>query len=132
MIGDQHRGIIAENLLEMRALRERTFPRELFDEYAWSMLLHLFVGLASNEIMTEEGICNRADVTTHAGRRWLKHLVSDGQVETRSDGDDVVLTPAAIDRMRSFLDGTAELPWTAAPLRRGNEPSVRHPDGKGA
>jgi hypothetical protein len=115
MNGDQHRGVIAQNLLEMRALRESAFPRELFDEYAWNMLLHLFVGLASNEIMTEVALCKRADVTTHAGRRWLQHLLNDGEIESRSDGDDVVLTPAAIDRMRSFLDRTGELPWTAPP-----------------
>ncbi len=128
MTGDQQRGVIAKNLLAMRALRERTFLRELFDEYAWNMLLHLFVGLANNEVMTETSLCERSDVTIHAGRRWLTHLVSDGQVERRSDGDDVVLTASAIERMREFLDGTADLQWQDPPELRDGTSAAGHPN----
>lgn len=111
MTGDQHRGIVAQNILTLRSLRERSFPRELFDEYAWEMLLLLFVGLSNNETISESTLIERANVTLSTGRRWIAHLVSDGQVVDRDEGGDVFLTQAATESLRAFLDRIAALPW---------------------
>jgi hypothetical protein len=115
MIGDQQRGVVARNILSLRSFREENFPRALFDEYAWNMLLLLFVGLANNEVVTERSLIKQADVTHNAGRRWIAHLVSDGQVVARNDGDDVILTEAATDALRAFLDRVSVLPWSSEP-----------------
>lgn len=119
MIGDQQRGVVARNILSLRAFREENFPRALFDEYAWNMLLLLFVGLANNEVVTERSLIERADVTHNAGRRWIAHLVSDGHIVARNDGDDVILTEAATDALRDFLDRVSVLPWSSAPPQAG-------------
>lgn len=111
MKGDQHRGVVAQNILAVRSFRESTFPSELFDEFAWDMLLLLFVGLTNNETISENKLIERSNVTQRAGRRWIAHLVSDGQVVGRSDGDDVVLTQSATDALRAFLDRVSALPW---------------------
>lgn len=121
MIGDQQRGIVAQNVLAIRRFREGQFPRELFDEYAWNMLLLLFVGLANNEVISESILIEQAEVSTKAGRSWIAHLVADGQVEARNDGDDVVLTATAMNGLRTFLDRVSVLPWTSLP-----DANVRH------
>ncbi len=88
----------------MRALRKQHFPSELFDEYAWNILLILFVKLVNNEVVAENDLLDTAGLPVAVGRRWLAHLVEDGQVEKRDDGDDVVLSVTAIAAMRKFLD----------------------------
>ncbi len=115
MLGDQQRGVVARNILTLRAFREGIFPRELFDEYAWNMLLLLFAGLANNEVITERALIEQADVTVNAGRRWIAHLVGDGHIVARNDGDDVVLTQSAIQALREFLDRVSALPWSGLP-----------------
>lgn len=80
------------------------FPSEIFDEFAWNMLLVLFVGLAANEVVTEAKLIARADVGVDAGRRWISHLIKDGQIADREDDDDVILTSHAVSRLRAFLD----------------------------
>lgn len=104
MIGDQARGQAAQRILEIRSLRKVMFPSELFDEFAWNMMLHLFVGLANNQVITEQDVIARSGASETSGRRWIEHLVKDGQVAERHDDDDVVLTSGAITQLRGFLD----------------------------
>lgn len=104
MTGDQKRRKMAMALLSMRKMRCDSFPAEIFDEHAWTMLLQLFVSLADNETMTEERLVSISGLNIETGRRWIRHLVGDRQIEARLDGDDVILTSASISRMRDFLD----------------------------
>ena len=104
MIGDQARGEAAQCILDVRSLRKVMFPSELFDEFAWNMMLYLFVGLANNQVMTESALIEKAGASEHSGRRWIEHLVKDGQVAERRGHDDVVLTADAIAHLRTFLD----------------------------
>lgn len=114
MIGDQKRSDAAKYLMNMRAQRKTHFPSELFDEHAWNMLLMLFVSLAGNEVVTEKDLLERAGLPVATGRRWLNHLVQDGQVETRNDGDDVILSVRAVAAMRAFLDQQGGVATSAA------------------
>lgn len=104
MNGDQARGKAAQRILDVRSLRKVIFPSELFDEFAWNMMLHLFVGLANNQVMTERALIEKAGASEDAGRRWIEHLVKDRQVAERRDEDDVILTTDAISQLRKFLD----------------------------
>ena len=104
MLGDQRRGDIARNLLRVRAERTASFPSELFDEHAWNMLLNTYVALTENRTVSEADLIQRSSVSEAIGRRWISHLVKDGQIEARGDGEDVALTPSAVDNMRMFLD----------------------------
>lgn len=108
MIGDTKRSVTADNILAVRELRKAKFPGEIFDEFAWNMLLVLFVGMARNEIISELTLIDRADASVIAGRRWIAHLIATRQVRESAD-NDLVLTDTAIDHMRSFLDGAETL-----------------------
>ena len=92
--------------MALREFRAKKFPRELFDEHAWTMLLLLFVGLVNNEVVTEQSLIEQTNVTPSAGRRWIAHLVNDGQLTLRNEGD-VVLTHSATEALRAFLDHAA-------------------------
>jgi hypothetical protein len=104
MMGDQDRGATAQAIIDVRFLRGVHFPSEIFDEFAWNILLILFVGLAANEIISEKVLIERAGVSIVAGRRWIAHLIQDGQVADRDDGEDVILSLQAISQLRRFLD----------------------------
>lgn len=74
------------------------------------MLLHLFVALADNGFMTEERLIILSGASITVGRHWLDHLAQDGQVETRTAGDDVILTSAATANLRRYFDHVADRP----------------------
>lgn len=104
MFGDRDRSKAAQAILVARAFRKRLFPSEIFDEYAWAMLLVLFIGFADGEVISEIALLERAGVSVPVGRRWIAHLVGEDQIELREDGDGVMLSENAITKLRIFLD----------------------------
>lgn len=104
MEDDQRRSVIAQKLLIDREARYDIFPGEIFDEYAWNMLLHLFVATADRRIMTERDLIDLVHTSTNVGQRWLYLLAKDRQIEKRSAGDDVALTEDGLRRLRTYLD----------------------------
>ena len=109
MKNDQDRGLAAEDILAVRALRKRLFPSDIFDEHAWSMLLILFVGYVKNEIISEQALMTRAEVSTASGSRWMAHLVEEGQIEPRQTNDVVALSNDALTNLRTFLDESCNI-----------------------
>ncbi|RYF40558.1 MAG: hypothetical protein EOO38_21755 [Cytophagaceae bacterium] len=103
MLRDKECAQEASRLLSERDRRYALFPAEMFDEFAWNMLLHLFVHLANNDVMTEAHLIELSHATRSVGKRWIRHLVADKQIEDRHDGDDVTLTAGAVDRLRRYL-----------------------------
>ncbi|RYF19061.1 MAG: hypothetical protein EOO77_10620 [Oxalobacteraceae bacterium] len=104
MANDQHRAEIAGKLLADREERYALFPNEIFDEYAWNMLLHLFVAMNTANILSELELIRLVHTSTNIGQRWLYQLAKDGQVEPRRAGDDVTLTTEAKIKLRQYLD----------------------------
>ncbi|RZL76425.1 MAG: hypothetical protein EOP66_10265 [Sphingomonas sp.] len=104
----------AENLLSVRGLRTEVFPSEIFDEHAWTMLLHLFITQAKRDTVTEPDLIALTATPTAVGQRWLAHLVADAQIEPYADGDAIMLTPSAVDRMQAFLSKASAIHRTDA------------------
>lgn len=104
MDDDEHRAQIAIKLLADRYARYVLFPGKLFDEYAWNMLLHLFIARQNGEEMSESKLIAQVNVSTREGQRWLYQLAKDGQIEPRAIRQDVVLTSDASNRLRKYLD----------------------------
>jgi hypothetical protein len=103
MTGDQIRGATAQSMMDIRSLRTKLFSKDLFAEFAWDMILSLFVGLANNQVISEADLISKTGVGENAGKRWIDHLIHSGHV-ARQHGHDVVLTPETITRLRNFLD----------------------------
>ncbi|RYF38045.1 MAG: hypothetical protein EOO38_25405 [Cytophagaceae bacterium] len=110
MLGDKECSQQAARLIAERDRRYELFSAEIFDEFPWNMLLHLFVSLESNEVMSEAKLCALSHAPENVGRHWIRHLVKDDKIEAREDGGDVVLTGDAIDRLRRYLGPMADNP----------------------
>ena len=104
MIGDKQRCDTARAAIELRRLRCEKFPSEIFDEHAWNLLLHTFVADVDNNLVSSEVLFDKSGMSEAVGRRWLAHLVKDGQIESHGDGNDIHLTARSIAAMRDYLD----------------------------
>jgi len=96
---------VADRWLRIRRCRERFFPHELFDEFAWDMLMVLFVADANGRVTGVDDLMAQAAGRTPSGMRWIAYLEQQGEI-TRTDAPDgvtVSLTPASRERMREFL-----------------------------
>lgn len=103
MIGDQARGVTAQSMLDIRSRRGNLFPGELFSEFAWEMMLRLFVALVENRVMSEAHLIDESAVHISCGRRWINHLVHDKRV-ARQGSYDMILTANTVAQLREFLD----------------------------
>jgi hypothetical protein len=101
------RGDTARKLIPIRAVRHKGYPSQLFDEYAWNTLLHLFVALSENETTTEQDLISLSGTSLASGRKWLVLLLNDGKIADR--GEDVAFTRSSVKHMRSFLDEAAAI-----------------------
>lgn len=110
MLGDKDCSQQAARLIAERDRRYELFPAEIFDEFPWNMLLHLFISLESNAVMSEARLCELSHAPMNVGRHWITHLVKDNKIEARKDGGDVVLTGDAVDRLRRYLRPMADIP----------------------
>jgi hypothetical protein len=104
MDDDQSRAEAAKNILADREDRYAIFPSDIFDEYAWTMLLNLFVAFAEGNVLTEKMLLEHVHTSKTTGQRWLYQLAKDEQVEIRMAGEDVKLTTGAIRKLRGYLD----------------------------
>ncbi|KQU61566.1 hypothetical protein ASG67_16325 [Sphingomonas sp. Leaf339] len=102
-----HHAKVAQNLLSMREHRSRYFGSEIFDEHAWTMLLHLFVEQSAHQKTSESRLYHLVDVSHMVGKRWLNHLVQIHHVSVDDDEDEVTLTSTALERMTAFLESEA-------------------------
>lgn len=96
----------ARKLLEVREQRYERFGHALFDEYAWEMLLALFIADAEGRRLTARQAMEESRASPAIGRRWLAHLSHVGMVRVQ-DLDDpdrpVTLTDATLHDMEQFL-----------------------------
>jgi hypothetical protein len=68
-----------------RRLRDRYFPRELFADPAWGMMLHLLRAEMLHRRVSLSSLCMAAALPPATGQRWVKALVDHGLVIQRLD-----------------------------------------------
>lgn len=96
----------ARKLLDMRTQRYERFGHQLFDEYAWEMLLALFIADAEGRKLTGRGAIEESQASSAIGRRWLAHLRRSDMVRGGDDDDldsGVTLTDETLHDMEAFL-----------------------------
>jgi len=96
---------MADRWLRVRRCRERFFPHEMFDEFAWDMLMVLFVADAKGRAIGIDDLIAQTTGRTPSGMRWIAYLEQQGEIARTEvpDGTTVSLTPASRERMRDFL-----------------------------
>jgi len=97
---------LAESILEFRPQRSRVFPKEIFGELAWELLLEVFIADARGDAITA-----RMAVAKNAGAgavmsRWLKYLTAEGLLLGDGDGnldDELVLSGKGMKAIEEIL-----------------------------
>lgn len=91
---------LAKLQVALRALRYGHFPADIFDEYAWDMLLHMYIARLRAQPIYFDNVVNLTSKNTSVGSRWMKHLLSDRLAV--ADGERVDLTDDAFARMDEY------------------------------
>lgn len=99
---------MAEKLYSDRRRRDDYFPRGLFGEPAWDLLLALFIALEDGRDLDLAKAYEAAKVDPAHGPALIDKLVAAGMaVRSRGQHDKrrntVVLTDEAIERMSNYL-----------------------------
>jgi hypothetical protein len=99
---------MAERLYLERRRRDDYFPRGLFGEPAWDLILALFIAREEGRRLSIAEAYEAAAVKPAAGRRLLTRLEGTGMLARSSGQEDrrkryVQLTPNASDRLTDYL-----------------------------
>src|SRR5262245_34214699 len=101
---------LAQWMVEIRSLRRRLFPPEMFGgEAAWDLLLHLFLADAHGRRLTGRTLLAQAGANPGSGARWIAYLNSVDLVVGDGKGDlddNLALTPRGLDAMERWLHET--------------------------
>jgi hypothetical protein len=91
---------MAKTQVALRALRYGHFPADIFDEYAWDMMLHMYIAALRRQTMYIDNAVNLTSKNKMIGDRWIKHLRAEGMIEV--DDDVVALSETALQRMNAY------------------------------
>jgi hypothetical protein len=112
LIGHDEKARLAQAILNNRRDRQNDLPSDLFSEYAWDALLHLFIADAASERLTGHGLVERIGCAAPVMARWLKYLSQQKLVVGDGDSDlsDLLtLAPKALDAVEAYLFRTQKL-----------------------
>jgi hypothetical protein len=98
---------MAKTQVALRALRYGHFPADIFDEYAWDMMLHMYIASLRKQPMYVDNIVNLTSKNTATGSRWIKHLSTENMINT--NGDLISLSEDALDRMNEYHSQAMDL-----------------------
>ena len=98
---------MARTQVALRALRYGHFPADIFDEYAWDMMLHMYIASLRKQPMYVDNIVNLTSKNTATGSRWIKHLSAENMIDV--DGDVISLSEDAFDRMNEYHSQAMDL-----------------------
>jgi DNA-binding MarR family transcriptional regulator len=97
---------LARHILDERDRRQWFFPRALFDEIPWQMLLVLYVSETSR--LSSDSLCHSVLAQPTTGNRWIDYLSSADLVTRRVEPSDhsrsiVELTPKGFELLELYL-----------------------------
>ena len=98
---------MAKTQIGLRALRYGHFPADIFDEYAWEMMLHMYIAVLRKQTMYVDNIVNLTSKNKSTGDRWIRHLVKEGLAELSDDR--ITLSANALQRMNNYHDHALNL-----------------------
>jgi len=91
---------MAKTQVALRALRYGHFPADIFDEYAWDMMLHMYIARLRRQTIYVDNVINLTSKNKVIGERWIRHLTVEGMAT--QDGEVVALSDAAHERMEAY------------------------------
>jgi hypothetical protein len=79
---------MVRNLIRIRRLRDQFFPRDLFADPAWDMLLDLMAARLEQSRVAVSSLCIAAAVPATTALRWIRTLTEHGLFVRRADPED--------------------------------------------
>lgn len=102
--GDVNSANIASYLYEIRRMRDKFLPKELFADPAWDILLILYSKYLSHERLSVSAVCGYAGVPATTALRWIENLHELNLVVKERDFTDRRVTWLTLsDQARSSL-----------------------------
>jgi DNA-binding MarR family transcriptional regulator len=100
---------LAKGLIRARDQRTKFFPRSLFSEPAWDILLELYAAELAQRKVSVSQLCADAGLPASTGLRWLSTLEANRLVVRFADPFDarrsfVSLTNEGLRSMESFFE----------------------------
>lgn len=93
----------ASDILQARHRREALFPPALFDEFAWEILLALYINRNSNRDTDAAMVFDAVGCKPSVGQRWLAYLAEKNQIV--QTGPNIMLHDDAVGPMEDYLGG---------------------------
>ena len=95
-------------ILKIRRARDQYFPRDMFADPAWDMLLALYAARLGQRRMSVGDLCQAAAVPATTALRWIATLQSNGLIERSADPLDgrrfyLSLTASGLDAMANYF-----------------------------
>lgn len=105
---------LVRRMIRARRQRDGFFGAGLFEEPAWDMLLDLYAAYLEEGRVSVSSLCIAAAVAPTTALRWIGKMTQAGLFARQPDPVDrrrafMVLTPAALDAMRGYLDAMRRL-----------------------
>jgi hypothetical protein len=96
------------NLIRIRRLRDQFFPRDLFADPAWDMLLDLMAARLEENRVAVSSLCIAAAVPATTALRWIRTLTEHGLFVRRADPEDgrrifIELSDAAAEALAAYF-----------------------------
>ena len=99
---------MVRGLIRVRRLREQFFPRDLFADPAWDMLLDLMAARLEKSRVAVSSLCIAAAVPATTALRWIRTLVEHGLFLRCQDPEDgrrifIELSDPAAEALNAYL-----------------------------
>jgi hypothetical protein len=101
-------------LIRVRRLREQFFPKDLFADPAWDMLLDLMAARLEKTRVAVSSLCIAAAVPPTTALRWIRTLTEHGLFLRKADPEDgrrifVELSDAAADALSAYFSAAQQM-----------------------
>ncbi len=99
---------MVRSLIRVRRLRDQFFPRDLFADPAWDMLLDLMAARLEQSRVAVSSLCIAAAVPATTALRWIRTLAEHGLFVRRQDPEDgrrifIELSDNAADALSAYF-----------------------------
>lgn len=112
MVEHDRKARLAQAILDNRAQRRDDLPDEMFGEFAWDALLHLFIADAASQRLDGHMLAERTFCPPSVMQRWLVFMSKSQLVIGDGDGDlsDLLtLSAKALAAIEIYLERTSDM-----------------------
>lgn len=116
-----------QRLVRLRTLRDSHFPKDLFSDPAWDMVLDLTLANLAGKQISVSSLCVASGVPATTALRRIDDLVDRGLAKRLKDPLDgrrvfIAMTEEGLKRITAFIEALAHAFRDLPPTRRGATP----------